>query len=221
MGGSDTLRDAGGDRLATIGLFMNDAPPPPPPSDRTVAVFLSARGTAPAAVTEAAAALGEGLAQAGLGVVCGGAWGGPLGALIRAASGAGGHTVGVVTPTMGPDGMVADALSEVVVAPTICMRKATMAARSGRTVVLPGGIGTLDELFSALAEARLSGGDAPLLLWNVGGLYDGLIGVFDGLVAAGLIGDLPSGSVVHGGADRVGDVVAWAGGARGGDREGP
>jgi len=133
-------------------------------------VFCGANeGTLPAYVS-ATRDLGRALAREGIRIVYGGAAIGLMGALADAALEAGGGVVGVV-PSRFPDGVVHQGLTELHVVPGMHERKALMAQLSQAYVVLPGGLGTIDEMFEALTWAQLGLHRKPLAILDVGGYF--------------------------------------------------
>jgi uncharacterized protein (TIGR00730 family) len=78
-------------------------------------------------------------------------------------------------------------LTELRVVGSMHERKALMAALSDGFVAMPGGLGTLEEIFEVWTWAQLGDHDEPCAFLNVGGFYDGLIAFLDGVVARGFI----------------------------------
>ena len=147
-------------------------------------------GSSPGRLPEfaaAAAAFGRGLAQAGVGLVYGGASVGLMGVLADAALAAGGEVIGVL-----PGGLFAaevphPGLTRMEVVGSMHERKARMADLADGFAALPGGLGTLDELFEILTWRQLGLHTKPIALVEVGGFWDPLAGLLDGLVAASLV----------------------------------
>jgi uncharacterized protein (TIGR00730 family) len=136
---------------------------------------------------EAAADFGRGLAQAGVGVVYGGASVGLMGVLADAALDAGGEVIGVL-----PGGLFAaevphPGLTRMEVVGSMHERKARMAALADGFAALPGGLGTLDELFEILTWRQLGLHRKPVAIVDVDGFWDPLAGLLDGLTLAGLV----------------------------------
>jgi uncharacterized protein (TIGR00730 family) len=152
-----------------------------------VAVYLgSSLGIRPE-FAAAAAQTGRLLAEAGLGLVYGGASVGLMGVLADAALAAGGEVIGVI-----PDGLFAaevahQGLTRLEVVRTMHERKARMAELADGFAALPGGLGTLDELMEILTWQQLRLHGKPIALLDVDGFWDGLLGFVDGLVAAGFV----------------------------------
>jgi uncharacterized protein (TIGR00730 family) len=152
-----------------------------------VAVFLgSSIGRRPE-YAAAAAAFGRALARAGVGIVYGGASVGMMGALADAALAEGGEVIGVI-----PGGLFAAeiphvGLSRLEVVGTMHERKALMSALADGFAALPGGLGTLDELFEMLTWQQIGLHAKPVALIDVGGFWDPLTGMLDALTEAGFV----------------------------------
>lgn len=121
-----------------------------------------------------AVALGELLVARGLGLVYGGARVGLMGALADAVLAAGGEVIGVI-----PEGLVEreiahPGLNELIVTPNMHARKAAMAARAHAFLALPGGLGTLEELFEVWTWAELGLHTKPCGLLDQTGYYSAL-----------------------------------------------
>jgi uncharacterized protein (TIGR00730 family) len=152
-----------------------------------IAVYL---GSSPGQQPEfmvAAEQTGRALAEAGLGIVYGGASVGLMGALADAALAAGGEVIGVI-----PDGLFAvevahQGLTRLEVVPSMHDRKARMAELADGFAALPGGLGTLDELLEVLTWQQLRLHGKPIALLDVGGFWDGLLGFVDSLVEHGFV----------------------------------
>jgi uncharacterized protein (TIGR00730 family) len=152
-----------------------------------VTVFAgSSMGTDPG-YAAAAADLGTALARAGVGVVYGGAGVGLMGVLARAALGAGGEVTGVI-PELLVDAEVADfRLTRLEIVGSMHERKALMADLADGFVALPGGLGTLDELFEILTWRQLRMHRKPIMLLDVGGYWDPLLALVDAQERAGFV----------------------------------
>ena len=126
-----------------------------------------------------AAEVGTELARRGHTLVSGGATVSCMGAVARAARAGGGRTVGVI-PQVLVDIEVADHDSdELVVTADMRERKGIMDARSDAFLVLPGGIGTLEELFEIWTSRVLGIHDRPLVILDPWGLYEPLEGLVE------------------------------------------
>jgi uncharacterized protein (TIGR00730 family) len=104
-----------------------------------------------------------------------------MGALADGARSAGAHTLGIIPQSL-VDIEVADRASdELVVTNGMFDRKSVMIARSDAFLTLPGGLGTLDELFEVWTTATLRIHDKPTVLLDADGFYRGLVDWLDGL----------------------------------------
>jgi len=141
----------------------------------------SSSGRRPA-YTEAARGLGEALAEAGIGLVYGGASVGLMGTLADAALGAGGEVVGVMPQSLIDKEVGHPGLSDLRVVGSMHERTALMADLSDGFIALPGGVGTLEELFEVWTWAQLGHHRKPCALFNVDGYYDSLAVFLDEVV---------------------------------------
>jgi len=123
---------------------------------------------------EAAAALGRGIAQAGLGLVYGGASIGLMGAVADAALAEGGEVIGVIPQTLVAREVAHHGLSDLRVVTSMHERKALMADLSDGFIALPGGVGTLEELFEVWTWSHLGLHRKPCGLLDVAGFYSRL-----------------------------------------------
>lgn len=131
-------------------------------------------------VYEAAAReLGTALAQRGLRLVYGGASIGLMGAVADAALAAGGEVIGIIPEALQRKEVAHAGLSELIVTRSMHERKTTMAELSDGVVALPGGIGTLEELFEIWTWAQLGFHRKPCGVLNVAGYYDQLLAFLD------------------------------------------
>jgi hypothetical protein len=136
---------------------------------------------------EAALEVGRELARRGIGLVYGGASVGLMGALADAALEAGGEAIGVIPRALVEKEIAHRGLSELCVVESMHERKALMAERADAFLALPGGFGTLEEIFEALAWRQLRIHRKPCGLLNVEGYYDGLLAMLDHAVAEGFL----------------------------------
>ena len=127
------------------------------------------------------------LAQRGIGLVYGGATVGLMGVVSAAARRAGGTVVGVV-PHVLVDREIADhGCTELHVVDTMHTRKALMAEKSDAFLILPGGFGTLEEMFEVLTWQAIGIHKKPVCLLNIAGFYDGLLKFLDHCVQEGVL----------------------------------
>ncbi len=152
-----------------------------------VAVFCgSAFGSNPAFRGEASA-LGTAIAQAGLGLVYGGASRGLMGVLADAALALGAEVIGVLPEALNGREIAHTRLTSLELVLTMHERKARMHELSDAILVLPGGYGTLDELLEAVTWAQIGLHAKPIVLINTMNYWDGLLAFLDTAVANGFI----------------------------------
>jgi uncharacterized protein (TIGR00730 family) len=127
----------------------------------------------------AARQMGFFLAQRGLHLIYGGGCTGLMGALANGALEAGGQVTGVITENMNTPALAHPGLTRLEVVPLIHQRKARMYELADGFIALPGGYGTLDELFETLTWAQIGLHTKPVGLLNVKGYYDPLLDMLD------------------------------------------
>jgi uncharacterized protein (TIGR00730 family) len=155
------------------------------PTPSSVCVFCGARfGTDPAAQA-LAGRLGDWLAQQKITLVYGGGGVGLMGVLANAALKAGGRVVGVIPRFLLKREAGHPALSETVVVETMHQRKLQMFERSDAFVILPGGIGTLEEFFEVLSWRTLGLHAKPIAILDLNGYWAPLAALLRGVVAGG------------------------------------
>jgi hypothetical protein len=128
---------------------------------------------------DAAKRTGELLARSGLELVYGGASVGMMGALADSALAHGGRVFGVIPDALAAKELAHPGLTELRVVPSMHARKALMAERADAFIALPGGFGTLDELFEILTWAQVGLHEKPSGLLNVERFFDQLLGYLD------------------------------------------
>ncbi len=138
----------------------------------------SSPGRNPAYVA-AARQFGRALVQRGIGLVYGGARVGVMGALADAALQAGGRVVGVIPRSLAHREVAHDGLTELIVTESMHARKTVMADRADAFVALPGGIGTLEEIFEVWTWTQLGFHGKPCGLLDVDGYFDALVRFLD------------------------------------------
>ncbi len=142
---------------------------------RAVCVFCgSAAGERPAYLA-AARELGALLARRRLNLIYGGGHVGMMGALADAALAAGGRVTGVIPQHLMRPEVAHQGLTELVIVESMHTRKRTMAGRADAFLVLPGGYGTLEEMFEMVTWRQLRLQAKPVGLLNVDGYFDHLL----------------------------------------------
>lgn len=127
----------------------------------------------------AARALGHALVQRGIGLVYGGARVGLMGELADTVLAGGGEAIGVIPEALVAREVAHRGLTELRIVPSMHVRKAMMADLSDGFIALPGGWGTLEELFEVLTWSQLGLHGKPCGLLNVLGFYDRLLAFID------------------------------------------
>jgi hypothetical protein len=148
----------------------------------SICVFCGSRYGVDPRFQAAATRFGELVGGAGLRLIYGGGHVGLMGALADAAVTAGAEVVGFI-----PTGLLARevghrAITELIVTSTMYQRKQEMIDRADAFVILPGGLGTLDELLEVITLRQLRYQDKPVVLVNLGGYWDPLLALVDRVI---------------------------------------
>jgi len=146
-----------------------------PPAPISICVYCGSRHGALPAYTEAARALGSAIGRRGWQLVYGGGRVGLMGEVADAVLASGGRVIGVIPESLKRLEVGHASLHELHVVPTMHVRKQMMAERADAFVALPGGIGTLEELYEVWTWRQLGYHASPIGLLNVAGYYDGLL----------------------------------------------
>lgn len=155
----------------------------------SVCVFCGSRkGSDPAYMADADH-LGAGLAAREWRLVYGAGDVGLMGAVARAAQGAGGETFGVIPQHLVDWEVGKTDLTSYVVTETMHERKKVMFMNCDAVVVLPGGAGSLDELFEVLTWRQLGLHDKPAILVNTSGYWTPLLALIEHMIAQGFVGE--------------------------------
>ena len=152
-----------------------------------VAVFTGSLFGVSARYAEAAAALARHLVANDVGIVYGGAHVGLMGTVADTALDAGGDVVGVIPGTLVDAEIAHRGLSELHVVTTMHERKALMAERADAFVALPGGAGTLEELFEVWTWQHLGLHAKPIVVVNTDGYWTPLLRALDQMTEAGFV----------------------------------
>ena len=142
---------------------------------KSVGLFCAASESIDPLYVEHARAVGNLIGEMGLGLVYGGAAAGLMEATAAAAKAAGGHITGVVPQLLIERNRVSALLDERVVTRNLSDRKDNILERSDILLALPGGVGTLDEVFHVMAAATIGYHTKRVLFYNVNGFWDGMI----------------------------------------------
>lgn len=152
-----------------------------------IAVYCGSSNTVSPRFRRAAHLLGRGLAERGIGLVYGGGDVGLMGEAARGALGAGGEVIGVITEQLVQLEVGRLDLAELHIVPSMHARKLRMTELASAFVALPGGYGTLDEIFEAVTWSQLNVHRKPCALYNVDGFFDPLIAFLDRACTEGFV----------------------------------
>jgi uncharacterized protein (TIGR00730 family) len=149
------------------------------PELSSICVFCGSNAGAQPAYVETAEAVGRGLAERGVRLVYGGGKVGMMGAVADAARFAGGEVIGVMPQAIVDREIAHTGLDDLRVVGSMHERKALMAELSDAFIALPGGVGTLEELFEVYTWAQLGIHKKPIGLLDVAGYYRPLVTFLD------------------------------------------
>ena len=152
-----------------------------------ICVFCSANDNLDSKIVELAEGLGRWAAEKGHTVVFGGHDAGLMHAISKAAHDGGATVVGVVPRVIEQRGKLSPFLDVHIPTDNLSDRKDLMVAQSDAFIVLPGGVGTLDELFTVVAQASLGYHRKPIILYNMCNFWESLISMMDDLQKKGVI----------------------------------
>ncbi len=154
---------------------------------RRVCVYCGSNFGSHPAFPEAAAGVGREMASRGLGLVYGGGSVGLMGTVADAVLQAGGEVIGVIPRKLVELEKEHRGLTKLIEVDTMHERKRLMMEHADGFLVLPGGYGTLEELFEVIAWLQLGFHHKPVGLLNVAGFYDHLLAQLDHMTAHGLL----------------------------------
>ena len=152
-----------------------------------ICVFCSANEQIDPDFFSATEELGRWAAKNGHSIVYGGVNQGLMECLGRAAHEAGGRTIGVVPTIVEKTGRVSDHVEIEIPCDNLSDRKQLMMDKSDVFIALPGGIGTLDEIFTVAASATIGYHQKPVILYNLKGFWNPLIQLLDDLQERGMV----------------------------------
>ncbi len=158
-----------------------------------IAVYCGSATPADPVYINAARAVGKGLAERGIGVVYGGGRLGLMGALADAALDAGGEVIGVIPEALVGAEVAHRGCTQLHVVADMHERKASFTELSDGFITLPGGVGTMDELWEAISWAQLGYHAKPVGVLNIHGFYDHLIAFNRQMIETGFIRPAHSG----------------------------
>jgi uncharacterized protein (TIGR00730 family) len=154
---------------------------------KRICLFAGASSGARASYRTAAAAFGHYVASRGIGLVYGGATIGLMGIAANAALEAGGEVIGVIPQALADRELAHDRLAALHITSSMHERKAMMSELSDAFAVLPGGMGTMEEMFEVLTWGQLGFHEKPCGLLNIDGYYDSILSFLDHAVAERLL----------------------------------
>ena len=134
--------------------------------------------------------LGKTLADRGIGLVYGGAGVGLMGAVADGALSTGGEVIGVLPNILRPRELAHQGLTRLIMVETMHERKTKMFELCDGFIALPGGFGTMEELFEVITWAQLGLHKKPIGLLNINGYYDALIQLLSTMVDHGFLKDV-------------------------------
>jgi len=159
----------------------------PAPPAFSICVYCGSRHGARTSYTDAARALGSAIGSRGWQLVYGGGNVGLMGEVADAVLAAGGRVVGVIPESLMQREVGHRGLTELHVVPTMHQRKQMMAERADAFIALPGGIGTLEELYEVWTWRQLGYHRQPIGLLNIDGFYDTLLAFMQQTVDEGFL----------------------------------
>ncbi|WP_420140489.1 TIGR00730 family Rossman fold protein [Sphingomonas sp.] len=154
---------------------------------KRLAVYCGSATPADPRYVDNARAVGAALAARGIGVVYGGGRLGLMGAVADGALAAGGAVIGIIPRALVDLEVAHRGLTELHVVDTMHQRKQAFTDLSDGFVTLPGGTGTMDELWEAMSWAQLGYHAKPVGLLNVAGFYDGLLRFVETMAETGFL----------------------------------
>ena len=150
---------------------------------KNICVFGAARNQLDERYFACARRVGELLAENSLGMVFGAGDEGLMGAAARGVHSRGGRVIGVIPELLNQPGIAYPRCDELIVTPTMHQRKATMESLSDGYIVLPGGLGTLEEMLEVLTLNQLGYLCAPVAVLDLDGFYAPVLRQFETCIA--------------------------------------
>ncbi len=154
---------------------------------KRLAIYCGSATPADPVYVESARLVGRTLAERGIGVVYGGGRLGLMGAVADSALEAGGEVIGIIPQALVSAEVAHRGCTELHVVDTMHQRKQAFTDLSDGFVNLPGGTGTMDELWEALSWAQIGYHAKPVGLLNVAGYYDHLIAFYEKMGEVGFL----------------------------------
>lgn len=164
---------------------------------KRLAIYCGSATPADPRYVDLAATIGRTLAERGIGVVYGGGRLGLMGAVASAALAAGGEVIGVIPEALVKAEVANHDCTELVIVQDMHQRKAAFTRLSDGFLTIPGGVGTMDELWEAVSWAQLGYHSKPVGLLNAFGFFDHLIAFNHHMIAVGFIRPAHQGIIIH------------------------
>jgi uncharacterized protein (TIGR00730 family) len=174
---------------------------------KTLCVYCGSNAGNEPAYAAQARALGARMADDGIALVYGGGNVGLMGIVADAVLAGGGEAIGVIPQQLVDWEVAHRGLSRLEVVDSMHARKARMFDLADGFVALPGGFGTLDEMFEMLTWRQLGLGKKPCAFLDVAGFWDPLMAMLDRMVAARFLHPEQRGDMWHGG--EIDDLLRW------------
>ncbi len=152
---------------------------------KSVCVYCGSSARVDDLYKDAARNAGRLLAENGMGVIYGGGRVGLMGLTADAALAAGGEVTGIIPAHIADKEIAHEELTALHVVDTMHKRKQMMVDLSDAFVILPGGLGTMDEFFEIFTWWQLGLHDKPVIVVNVGGYWTGLLDLIDHIIDQG------------------------------------
>lgn len=154
---------------------------------KSICVYCGSNTGADPAYADAARAVGAALAQSAVRLVYGGGQVGLMGILADAALDAGGDVLGVIPDFLHHKEIAHPRVSDMRIVATMHERKMIMAEEADAFIAMPGGLGTLEELFEMWTWSQLGRHDKPLGLLNINGYWNQMLGFLDHMQDEGFV----------------------------------
>jgi uncharacterized protein (TIGR00730 family) len=164
---------------------------------KRLAVYCGSATPADPRYVDLAAMIGRTLAHRGIGVVYGGGRLGLMGALASAALAEGGEVIGVIPEALVKAEVANHDCTELVVVADMHQRKAAFTRLSDGFLTIPGGVGTMDELWEAVSWAQLGYHAKPVGLLNAFGFFDHLIAFNNHMIEVGFVRQAHQAIIIH------------------------
>ncbi|MGB9151543.1 MAG: TIGR00730 family Rossman fold protein [Alphaproteobacteria bacterium] len=172
----------------------------------SVCVYCGSSNLVAQAFKTSAHMIGTELAQRGVRVVYGGGHVGLMGIVADSTLKAGGTVIGIIPEHIRAQEVQHNGLTELLVVPDMHTRKRMMVERSDAFIILPGGLGTLDEAFEILTWKKLKLHNKPVIIFNQDGYWDTMLALIDKTISEGF--SQPADRALYNVATSVQDVLA-------------